>query len=169
MKKIFVLALVILLSIPSFAQHPLCRFVTEQRHLAKQKIDIRLSRLPLSFALPFMDKEARQWLLKTSFIHLVVFEGVEDSGKMYSAFNGLTAKLENKNYEPLVTISDNGDKVNILGKNDRNDNIREIVLMVNDKDNDVVLIRLKGKFKMSDIDKIQRDVAKNNLVKSNQN
>ena len=74
----------------------------------------------------------------------------------------------NKKYESLLTINDADSKVYIYGKTGKNDNLREIVLLVNDNDSDMVVLRVKGRFNMSDLEKLPSYFAKNIKQKTNQ-
>lgn len=165
-KMLLIALFITIFSVSSQAQDPVTHFILKHgRKSASEKVIIRLSRLPLSLAMPFLDREGRRWLKKTSLVEIMALEG--GRSELSGAFAKLSKDLERRNFEPLITIKSQGDQVNILGRTDRRDNIRDVVLLVNDTDKDAVLVRVKGKFKLSDIEKIQDGIAKNNLIGKN--
>ena len=168
MKKIIILAFVLFMGASTQAQDMFCSFSARTRHLAHEKIDIRLNKLFFVIAAPFLDKEYRLWLRKTNYLHLVVLEDVKKTEKTHSAFLTLCKKMQRKKYESLLTINDADSKVYIYGKTGKNDNLREIVLLVNDNDSDMVVLRVKGRFNMSDLEKLPSYFAKNIKQKTNQ-
>lgn len=165
-KMLFIALIVTTFSFAARAQDPISNFILKHgRKSASEKVIIRLSRLPLSLALPFVDEDSRRWIRKASLVEIMVLEGTRKN--LSQDFEKLGTSLKRKNFEPLITIKDRGEHVDILGKTDNRENIRDIVLLVNDSSNEAVLIRVKGKFKLSDLEKIQDGIAKNNFISKN--
>lgn len=165
-KNLFITLSITLFALAVQAQDPVSNFIMKYgRKSASEKVIIRLSRLPLSLAMPFADKEGRRWIKKASLVEIMVLEGTR--AELSGGFEKLGRDLKRRNFEPLITIKSEGNDVNILGRTDRYDNIRDIVLLVNDSNKDAVLIRVKGKFNLSDIEKIQDGIANNHFIGKN--
>lgn len=74
----------------------------------------------------------------------------ECSAKVKERFNGKVRKLNQKGYEELMRVNDEGDKVRILMKTKKNV-IRELLVVCSGND-DCTLIQINGKFAQDDID-----------------
>ncbi|MDR0757391.1 MAG: DUF4252 domain-containing protein [Tannerella sp.] len=66
----------------------------------------------------------------------------EELNRMVHSFN-------DPDYDLLMTVKDNGEHVKVLGKT-KDGNIREVVVLTADE-NEVAMVRLTGKIKLSDI------------------
>ncbi|MDR1601385.1 MAG: DUF4252 domain-containing protein [Tannerella sp.] len=69
----------------------------------------------------------------------------EELNRMIHSFKA----FEDPDYELLMTANDNGEHVSVLVKT-KNDSIRELVVLTT-KENDVTMIRIRGKIRPSDI------------------
>lgn len=164
MKNIFAIILFAVISFCVNAQDHIDRFIATHAHKkGDDKVVLKLNRVALSFAAPFLKPEDRKWLRKVRMVDIFVLEGTRNN--LSPDFKLLSKKLSVANYEPLMMVRSEGDKADILMKTDRHDNVREVVMLVNDSSEDAVLIRVKGKFNPNDLEKLQEGIAKTNLHK----
>lgn len=60
-------------------------------------------------------------------------------------------RMERKNYEALVSINSEGEKVNISIKENKRGKIRRMVVLVDEQDESFVFIKLNCRLDMQDI------------------
>ena len=96
------------------------------------------------------DREERQALKLASKLSSVRVLDLDDCSRDVKArFADETDRLEEKGYETLVRVNDDGEKVRICLRRE-NDYITEL-LIVNRSDDDASMVQLKGKIKESEI------------------
>lgn len=96
------------------------------------------------------DKETYDMVRNVSSVQVLDLE--ECSTAVKQRFTRRIARLNRNGYETMVRVNDEGEKVGILTKT-KGDVIREMLIVCSGQD-DCVLVRIKGKFKESDIDKL---------------
>lgn len=96
------------------------------------------------------DREERQALKLASKLSSVRVLDLDDCAPVVKQrFAEETANLENKGYETLISVNDEGEKVRIYLRREKGD-ITEL-LIVNRSDDDASMVQLKGKIKESEI------------------
>lgn len=70
------------------------------------------------------------------------------------------SKLNTDGYEELIRVNDNGQKVRILAKMDKDSTIRQLIVLCNDS-SDCSLISVKGKFSKKDIGEVLNSTTGN--------
>ena len=96
------------------------------------------------------DREERQALKLASKLSSVRVLDLDDCAPVVKQrFAEETANLEDKGYETLISVNDEGEKVRICLRRE-NDYITEL-LIVNRSDDDASMVQLKGKIKESEI------------------
>lgn len=135
-----------------YAQHPVKSFIAEYRHKpSNEKFVLKLGKIPIVFASLFLDGETKQLIKKLNKIQMISVEGLKDENAG-DVLVKLSTKLKRKNYEELMQVRDGGSLVNVMAISPDDDKIKEIVALINDGGQDVTVIRLKGRFKISEID-----------------
>ena len=96
------------------------------------------------------DREERQALKLSSKLSSVRVLDLDDCAPVVKQrFAEETANLEDKGYETLISVNDEGEKVRIYLRREKGD-ITEL-LIVNRSDDDASMVQLKGKIKESEI------------------
>lgn len=96
------------------------------------------------------DREERQALKLASKLSSVRVLDLDDCAPVVKQrFAEETANLEDKGYETLISVNDEGEKVRIYLRREKGD-ITEL-LIVNRSDDDASMVQLKGKIKESEI------------------
>ena len=96
------------------------------------------------------DKEAYDIIRHINSVQVLDLEDCSTAVKQ--RFARSIALLDHDGYETMMRVNDEGEKVNILAKTKRGV-IREMLIVCNGPE-DCVLVRIKGKIKESDIDKL---------------
>lgn len=164
MKKIIPLLLLLVVCNTGFAQGAVNQFIAKQAfQKGSENIIIRLSPLALALARPFVKGEAAKWLRKVWYADIFVIEGSPKN--LGTDFENLSRKLEQKKFEPLLSIRSEGDEVKILAKTNRKEQLKHVVLMVKSEEGDGVLVRARGRFNLQDIVEMQQRLQKDYLTK----
>lgn len=153
MKRFFTSILLLFLTINMYAQHPVKSFIAEYRGKAKgDKVVLKLGRVPLTMASWFIRGEEKKLIRKISKLQLMALENMTKSD-ISTAFTKLSNKLQKMSYEQLMTVREGNDLVTVYAKSPDDDKLKELVLLVNQAEGDAVVLRLKGNFRISEIDK----------------
>ena len=113
----------------------------------KNIVHVKLGAFTMSFARLFTDTKG------VSGVEVYSFNECSDNVK--ERYNEAIKNLKDNNYENLVTVNKENERVKVLVKV-KNDVINEIVVMAGG--NDLALVRIKGKIKPEDI----KSVIENN-------
>ena len=101
------------------------------------------------------EEEGPEMALAKQVRSMKVLDLSDCSPEVKARFTRRMADLDDKGYETLVRVNDEGEKVNILVKQ-KNDVIREMLIVCAGTD-DCTLVFFKGKFKPEDIDRLVND------------
>lgn len=160
MTKTVFFVIVVFISIEVQAQASFSSLVRQLKRESKERVDIRLSKLPLIIAAPFFDKKMRKWLYKTNYVQLVACGGARQESRIEQIQNQLVNSMRERNFDPLLSVRDGEDKINVFVRMKNDESIREFLLMINEDNRDFVLIRLKGHFRLGDMEAIQKSLKK---------
>lgn len=164
MKKLLFLSF-ILLTVNQLAQaqtESIDRFVRKYKRSATgEKVDITVPGWLVRFGTRFIKEEDLDGVdiqaiaQKISEIRVVSIEG--GSKIPHSDFQNLINDAKSENFEELMNIRSDGDKVHVMMR-EKKGFIRDLFVMVQDSDGEFVLIDIGGKFTMEDINRAIQDV-----------
>lgn len=148
MKKLIIISLLAILPLTLTAQSLSIRHLLRSCDPGREVTRIHLPAILVRMASWFVDDEEGKMVLKNvRSLYLLVSEDKNFSAQ--SDFPSLVAgKMKEKNFEELMVVTDNGQKVNILMREGHR-KLKEMVITV-DSDEDVVLY-LKGKLDLEEI------------------
>jgi len=148
MKKIFILLIIGFVSIQSYGQS-LDKLFSEFSK-AENAENVSIGKFGWSFfKLATIGNKDAGIMKKIKSLHVLDLSDCSSSVKI--KFAGEMDRLKDKDYELLLMTKDDEDEDLILG-NMKNDIIKEVIII--DK-TDPTIVRIKGKFKMSDLTDIK--------------
>lgn len=146
MKKIIV-AMVLMLGFQMSQAQTVDEIFREFRR-EKGTTCVRLPWLPIKFVGLFADDEASQAIKRIKSIRVLVLSD-ECSEDVRERFASKMSTLNTSGYELLLTVKDEESDIKMWGNVD-GENIKDLLIDVNDEE-DIVLCRIKGNMRVSDI------------------
>jgi len=141
-----------LITLMSFGQSsPVKSFMKDlpraQRHHVNK---ITIGRLPIGIVRLFVDKEYKPILKQVKKLRVLNIDNVAELDT--DIMDALYAKVDKNNYQELIEIRDNGQRIFLKVKED-NDTLNELLAVVNDGDQ-LSIIEVKGKIKYTELEKL---------------
>jgi hypothetical protein len=140
------------------------RFVNHYKSQATgEKVDISLPGWLVRLGSHFIDEDnldvvdIRAIAQKISFIRIVTAEGVPKIPQ--SEWQDVLIDAQSANFEPLMTVRSEGDNIHILIR-EKTDFIRDLFILVQDSQGELVLLNIGGKFTMEDITLLMQDMQR---------
>lgn len=132
----------------------------ESKEFKDQNAEIISINVPMSLAKPYIkralreeSKEDSKELIKiVKSVNKIKLIAISDaSPKTVQNFKNYLSK---NNYAEWMTITQDGQHINIQAQQDGDDNIKKLMLLVDGGENELVLIDVKGLFTANDISKL---------------
>ncbi len=103
------------------------------------------------------EPELKYLLKKIKSLKVKVREGQHYKTAMTKEFHRLNNKLIRQNFEELVTVNDEDAKVVVKLKEKANGNISDFVVLVDDREEAFVYVKMKCNLSMNDISKLMKE------------
>lgn len=101
------------------------------------------------------DQEGKQLLSKLDAVRVEVYKMNSDSGPAVSMLEKMSKELQSHDWEPVVTVTDEGDHVRIFVKLNK-DTIGGLVVMAVDKKDEAVFINIIGDIDPAQVGKVTK-------------
>jgi hypothetical protein len=146
MKNLILTTLLALLFLPAFGQSKSVEALYQKHKSSQDFFHMDLGGNFLSFAEGFnvkMDKSKTESLVKT-LDRVKLFKVPHNLNFGNADYKSLTKSLERENYDLLIETSDKSNNILVYTKG--NKSISDVVVLLNDKGGDLMVVELLGKF-----------------------
>ncbi len=166
-----ILALILIILFPLFANAQTKAINEFYRSHKKDKGTINLAlpgfviRLGASIARPHLDEEeikiGLRFAKKMKGLKLLVAE--DESTVTRDQYLQLVSEVKSNQYEELIMVHEGDTDVNIMVR-EKKDKIRGLLILVRESDS-FVMMSMKTKFKMEDVNQLVKDIMREKLLK----